>query len=88
LGSLKDGAYLEVLKVVTEVLEELNVFHLVARSIDCEEVGQVDHLAHVSDFVLAQVDVLQVDVRAQQGAQLLDFFLHQVETAECIRAAI
>ena len=75
---LESETYLEVLQGFWEVLEELDVLDLVLRSVDGEEILQVDNFSDVADVVLAQVQDLQVHVRAQVSTQLLDFFFLQV----------
>jgi hypothetical protein len=70
------------------VLEELDVLDLVLRSVDGEEILQVDNFSDVADVVLAQIQDLQVHVWAQVSTQLLDFFLLQVQLRERIRAAV
>ena len=53
---------MQILQLIREVLEELDVFDLVLRSVNAEEIFQVNDLCDVSDVVFAEVQVLQVNV--------------------------
>ena len=50
------------------MLKKLNVFDLVFRGINAEEIWEMDNFCDVSDVIAAEVDVLQVDVRSKIGA--------------------
>ena len=64
------------------MLEELDVFDLVLRRINRQQVLKMDDLCDIADVVFAQIQNLQVHVRPKVGAQFLNLFFLKVKLCE------
>ena len=59
---------MQVLQVALEMAEELNVLDLVLRCVDAEKIREVNDLNYVSDVILAQVQILKMNIWTQVSA--------------------
>lgn len=59
---------MQVLQVALEMAEELDVLDLVLRCVDAEKIREVNDLNYVSDVILAQVQILKMNIWTQVSA--------------------